>query len=207
MILLTGGSGLLGRELRKYLKCYAPSHKKLDITKKIKPMKDISMIIHCAGYTDVAKAEKQRKECDNVNIKGTANLLKAYPNTPFIFISTEYVYTLSNWYALSKYKAESLVEGHDKHLIIRTSFSPRPFPHKYAFFDQYTKGDYVDIIAPLIIDVIARDKWDCVVNVGTGRKTMLELARQTKPKIKGISVDDIKSVKLPKDYDKPSFYF
>ncbi len=36
--------------------------------------------------------------------------------------------------------------------------------------------------------------------IGTGRKTMFELARRTKPDIKGISVDDIKGVKLPYDY-------
>lgn len=197
MILLTGGSGLLGRELRKYLKCYAPTRKQLDITKKIKPLKDVSMVIHCAAYTDVVKAETDRKACFDVNVKGTQNLIDAYPDVPFVYISTEYVDDPVNHYAATKQLGEDIVKN-DKRLIIRTSFSPRPFPHKYAFFDQLTNGDYVDVIAPLIIKEISYYDW-CgeVLYVGTHKKTMLELARQTKPKIKGISVGDIKGVKIP----------
>jgi hypothetical protein len=38
------------------------------------------------------------------------------------------------------------------------------------------------------------------IDVGTGRKTIFELARRTRPDIKGILVNDIKGVRLPKDY-------
>lgn len=201
MILLTGGSGLLGTELQKYLKCYAPSHKELDITKKIKPMKDISMIIHCAAYTDVVKAEKEKNKCYAVNFYGTLNLLEAYPNIPFVYISTEYAINPVNWYGQSKKDAENfIIENHRQYLIIRTSFIPRPFPHKYAFFDQQTIGDYVDKIAPLIVKVIGDNNWtDEIVYIGSDTKSTLELARQTKPRIKGISVNDIKGVKIPRN--------
>ena len=91
------------------------------------------------------------------------------------------------------------MQKHPNHLIIRTSFNVSPFPHEYAFVDQYTQGDYLDIIAPMILKEVIKGTTG-LVYVGTGRKTMFELARRTIPDIKGISVDDIKSVKLPHDY-------
>ena len=67
-ILLTGGSGLLGKELRKYLEVDAPSHKKMDITKPIQTKRHYDLVIHAAAYTDVVKAEKERRLCFDVNV-------------------------------------------------------------------------------------------------------------------------------------------
>lgn len=201
-ILLTGGSGLLGKEIQKYITCYAPSHKELDITKKIKVDKTIDMVIHCAAYTDVARSEVDRKQCALVNIKGTYNLLKAFPNAKFVYISTEYVYRPVNFYSHTKLVSEHLVKAKtNQYLIIRTLFKANPFPYKVAFFDQYTKGDYVDVIAPLIAAEIFKDFFGRTVDVGTGRKSIFSLARRTKPYILACSVDDVQGVTLPKDYE------
>ena len=121
-----------------------------------------------------------------------------------MYISTEYVYNPVNWYAQTKKMAEALVvTGVNPYLIISTLFKPSPFPFEKAFIDQYTMGDYVDVIAPMIVDEIKR--WDRktnkLVDVGTGRKTIFELAKRTRPDVKPCSVDDIKGVKLPKDYE------
>ncbi len=83
---MTGGSGLLGRYLK--IKADRPSHRDLDITKKIKPKK-YDLIIHSAAYTNVQGAETDQMQCFNVNVKGTLNLLNTYPNVPFVYISTE----------------------------------------------------------------------------------------------------------------------
>jgi hypothetical protein len=60
----------------------------------------------------------------------------------------------------------------------------------------------VDVIAPLIKSAI--DRWDkeksYIVEIGTGRKTMFELARKSNPKVKKMSVKDVVGVKLPEDY-------
>lgn len=197
MILLTGGSGLLGKELKKYIDCIAPDSNKLDITKYISPKTDVDTIIHAAAYTDVVRAETHQDECFRVNVTGTYNLLKAYPSAKIVYISSEYVTNPVNFYAKTKLWAEELVLQRNIHLIIRTSFVPRPFPHKFAFADQYTEGDYVDVIAPLIAKQIIKGSVG-TINVGTGRKTMFELARQTVPHILGNSVDDVE-VKLPKN--------
>lgn len=201
-ILLTGGSGLLGRELQKYFLCDAPTHEELDITKTI-PEKAYNLIIHAAAYTDVVKAESDKKACAEVNIRGTFNLLEAYPDTPFVFISSEYAYNPVNYYSTTKATGEKLVAMlSPMFLIIRTLFKPNPFPWEQAFVDQYTQGDYVDVIAPLIAEEI--NKWEKKISrltyVGTGRKSMHELAKRTNPNVRECSVDDIKDVRIPKDY-------
>ena len=70
MILLTGGSGLLGTELQKYLDCDIPTKEELDITKEIRWPTNYSLIVHCAAYTDVVKAEKEPDKCYDVNFFG-----------------------------------------------------------------------------------------------------------------------------------------
>ena len=207
-ILLTGGSGLLGKELQKHIVCEAPSHEELDITKIIDWPNKYDLIIHAAAYTDVAGAEREPSDCLDANVFGTLNLLKAFRDTPFVLISSEYAKDPINFYSKTKALAEELVErygaGYEgiSTLIIRTLFKPTPFPFPEAFADQYTQGDYVDVIAPLIAKKIKA--WDRVHSnltyVGTGRKTMYDLAKRTRPDIKKNYVADIKNVKIPKDY-------
>jgi dTDP-4-dehydrorhamnose reductase len=202
-ILLLGGSGLLGRELQKHLKYDAPSHRELDIVKPVRIKKKYDLIINSSGYTDVVKAEKEQRKCYAVNVVGTMNLLHRFPDTPFVYISSEYAKNPVNYYSFTKYMGESIVKYYSgKYLIIRTLFKPNPFPWKKAFIDQYTQGDYVDTIAPLIVKEIKRwNKKTCkTIYVGTGRKIMYELARRSRLDVGKSSIKDIKGVKLPADY-------
>lgn len=201
MRLLTGGSGLLGRHLRKLMKVDAPSHKRLDITNP-RGRKKYNLIIHAAAYTKVAQAEIDRDECFRVNVFGTHQLLHKY-DIPFVYISSEYAKNPVNYYSFTKYLAEQFVKMHsNRYLIIRTLFKPNPFPWPMAYGDQYTRGDYVDVIAPLIAKAIR--KWDKktskLIYVGTGRKTIYDLAKRTNPNVRKGSIKEMKSVKLPSDY-------
>ena len=208
MILLTGGSGQLGYELQKYLKMYgitdvrAPSHQELDVRYPMEK-RNYSMVIHAAAYTDVKGAEKLQSVCWDTNVNGTRNLVEVYQDIPFVFISTEYAKNPMNHYAKSKRAAEDIVATHPQHLIVRTSFKPRPFPFAKAFVDQFTGGDYVDNIAWRIVQLI--EKWDRkskMVYVHTGRKSIYDLAVQTRPDVGMMSIKDVKDVILPEDtYD------
>jgi dTDP-4-dehydrorhamnose reductase len=203
-ILLTGGSGLLGTELKKFINVVAPTHAEMDITKPIHHIETFDLIIHGAAYTNVIKAEKEEKdECYKANVVGTINLLEAFKDIPFVYISSEYAKKPVNYYAKTKQLAEEeVVKRADKYLIIRTLFKPTPFPFPKAFNDQYTEGDYVDIITPLIIKAI--ESWDKkskkMIYVGTGRKTIFELAKRTRPDVKPMSIKEITTVTLPADY-------
>lgn len=198
-ILVTGGSGRLGTELKKYLKGQYPSKKKFDITKISNPPL-CDLVVHMAAYTNVDKAETEKSECFDTNVFGTYHLLRHFAGKPFVFISTEHV-NAPGVYFQSKLIGELLVKNLSKnYLIIRTLFKPNPWPFEYAFIDQMTQGDYLDVIAPLIAKAIkgwgGKSK---TIYVGTERKSMFELAKRTRPNVKPNSVDDL-PLKRPKDY-------
>ena len=105
-ILVTGSSGQLGndviKELRKFnkLNVIGVSSKDFDITNSFATKKYISklkpnIIIHCAAFTDVDKAEENKKKCYDVNVNGTKHLIKFAKkfNAKFIYISTDYVFS------------------------------------------------------------------------------------------------------------------
>ena len=199
-ILLTGGSGLLGTELQKHLEVIAPKHEEMDI---LNPdtyiIGKFDMIIHSAAYTNLMKAEdKEKTKCYMTNVMATKWLCEFYRNSKFIYISSEYASNPVNWYSWTKLWGENMVkEFGGKHLIIRTLFKPYPFPHLKACVDQWTMGDYVDIIAKQIVELIDKEG---VIWTGTGRKTTYELAKRTRQDVEPCLVDDIGEIKLPKDY-------
>lgn len=204
-ILITGGTGRLATELKKHLSGDYLGKKEFDFTKTINLKKKYDLIIHMGAYTDVKKSEVEKNKCFLVNVYGTFNLVQKYRDTPFIFISTEYAHNPIGVYALTKKLGEEIVKIHPNHLIIRTLFKPNPFPFPKAYIDQYTQGDYVDIIAKLLSEKAM--KWDRKTSkleyLGTGRKTMFELAKRTRPNIEPNSVDDFirkTGVPIPKDY-------
>ena len=196
-ILLTGAGGLLGTNLK--IQTDRPHRNELNITKKIEP-KPYDLVIHGAAYTEVEGAETNRMTAFDVNVRGTLNLLEAYPTTPFVYISSEYAHKPVNFYSVTKSLAEQLVMTHPNFLIIRTLFKPRPWKYPKAFVDQWTQGDYVDVIAPMIEKEIENwDKKSKLIYIGTGRKTIYDLARQTR-KVEKMFIKDVK-IKLPADYE------
>ncbi len=185
MILLTGSKGRLGTELQKHLEIIPFEG---DLT-QLFARQECDLIIHAAAYTSVEEAENDVTKCFAVNVLGTEKLVDMYKDIPFVYISTEYAKEPLGVYAMTKRMGEIIVKHHQKHLIIRTLFKPRPWPFKYAYRDQMTNGDYVDVIAELIVKEI--NEWkesmekfktgfkkECYV--GTTYKSMLDLARQTK---------------------------
>lgn len=200
-ILMTGGSGLLGRHLK--IEADRPTHKELDITDSHTPwvIHPYDLIVHCAAYTQVQEAEINKWVCFDVNVTGTLNLLIAYPEAPIVYISSEYARKPVNFYSLTKHIAEELVMTQPNYLIIRTLFKPNPWPFDKAFIDQWTEGDYVDVIAPLIDKEIREwsGKGKRTIYVGTGRKTIYELAKRTKLDVIPNSIKDMK-VSIPADY-------
>ena len=121
---------------------------------------------------------------------GTAKVAKECleANKRLVYISTDYVYpSLTgnyketdallpfNSYAWSKLGGECAVRLVPNHLIIRTSFGSSKFPYEIAYNNKWTSKDYVDIIAPMILQA-SQSELQGVINIGTEKKTIFDFA-------------------------------
>jgi dTDP-4-dehydrorhamnose reductase len=206
-ILLTGGGGRLGTELRTLIpQLIAPDRRALDVTnaaqvEAVVRAEQPNLIIHAAAYTNVSRAEQEQTACWSINVAGTRHVAQAanQVGAKLIHISTDYVFSgasgdyheddppgpVVNYYALTKLVAEEAARAAAAHLILRTSFRPREFQYPVAFSDVYTGQDYVDIIAPMIAETILHAGLipDQVLHVVTERKSVFELARRRNPAV------------------------
>ncbi len=148
-ILVTGANGLLGRDLcpilkRRHYEIITTDIDDLDITNfdsclNIINKENPQIVIHCAAYTDVEKAEQDFEIAQKINILGTQNIAKicSQKDIVLIHISTDYVfdgkkntpYTVKdipnpiNNYGLTKYRGEEIIKKYcNKYYIIRTSW-------------------------------------------------------------------------------------
>lgn len=132
-ILLLGSHGLLGSEFARILSQYtidfeAPSRQSLDITDSEKvdsffASASFDMILFCAAYTHVDRAEEDRLNCHKINVQGLHNIIKQ--KIPILHFSSDYVFHAPhgleipenhprkplNYYAHTKVEAEKLLEN------------------------------------------------------------------------------------------------
>jgi dTDP-4-dehydrorhamnose reductase len=211
-VLVLGGYGMLGTALKNLDQDWILAGKKaLDIREfslinayfsTWKP----DVVILCAAITDT----KNKQGLIETNIQGTANVALGclIYGIRLVYISTDYVYkgdlgnykesdTIlpSNDYSWSKLGGECSVRMVPDHLIIRTSFGSSEFPYEYAYNNMWTSKDYVDVIAPMILEASKSDLTG-IINIGTEKKTMLNYARRRNPDITGKPLTDNSS---PKD--------
>lgn len=222
---MTGGSGSLGSVLIPLIEdegaeVVAPTHKELpveDVIACVEAAKEpYDLVIHAAAWTNVPGAEllKNRAKVVDVNIFGTANMAYAFSKkAKIVYISTDYVYagvegnyTVKShpspfcFYGFSKLAGEAYFTKTD--LIIRTSFAKRGTwgdekkQLTNAFKDVYTSKDWVDVISKKILEAICRNKKG-ILNIGTKRKAVIDLAREEFPEVKPVHLKDIA---LPYDY-------
>ena len=103
MIWLIGCHGMLGSEVARQLKekkiDFTGSGREVDFTdwsviENFVSDKKIDCIINCAAYTAVDKAESEKEEAENLNVKGPENIaiLAKKIGAVLIHISTDYVF-------------------------------------------------------------------------------------------------------------------
>lgn len=204
---ISGGTGNLAKELKKHLEGDYFGIEQFDFIYADEiPKGGYDLIVHAGAYTNVRKAEVEKTKCFNTNVLGTFNMVNTYKDTPFVYISSEYCKNPLGVYALTKQLGEEIVKTHPRHLILRTLFKPNIFPFTHAYIDQHTNGDVVSVIAELLAKRIKEwDRTTCGLEyLGTGRKTIFELAKRSRPDVLPNSVDDynkeIGQNLIPKDY-------
>lgn len=148
-VLVTGISGQLGYDILKVLRanninCLGTDRELLDLMNKASIEKVINeyeptIVIHCAAYTAVDKAEDEKDLCYNVNVRGTEYIAEACKNinATLIYFSTDYVFDGKgntpfevndhpqpiNYYGMTKYEGELIVrELLENYFIIRISW-------------------------------------------------------------------------------------
>ncbi|WRP06313.1 dTDP-4-dehydrorhamnose reductase [Rossellomorea aquimaris] len=148
-VLVTGYTGQLGFDVvregkKRGISMLGIGRNDLDITNETKVyqyVKNINpdVIIHCAAYTAVDKAEDDKETCWNVNVLGTKYIATASKkvNASFMYISTDYVFDGKGeepfketdkpnpvgYYGLTKYEGEKVVRDLlEEHFIVRISW-------------------------------------------------------------------------------------
>lgn len=148
-ILITGANGQLGFDIRRILNnlgCdfIATDYKELDITNEkgvfdFVKRGDFDLIINCAAYNDVDKAEEDIENCYKLNASAPFYLAKVAKEVKAIFVtySTDFVFDGNKGapyteedkpnpisvYGKSKLKGETLVlKEYEKSIVIRTSW-------------------------------------------------------------------------------------
>jgi dTDP-4-dehydrorhamnose reductase len=135
-ILVTGSSGQLGSAILKVFKnnnidVVGADRNFMDITNRDQVFDVINkiqpeVIIHCAAYTAVDKAEEDKENCYKTNVDGTRNLsiLCKEMKILLIYFSTDYVFDGKknepyevkdipnpiNYYGLTKYLGEEIIK-------------------------------------------------------------------------------------------------
>ena len=136
-ILVTGANGQLGSAIvnvfkQHHLDVVGTDRAIMDITNQSQVFEVVkqvnpNVIIHCAAYTAVDKAEEDKLNCYRVNVDGTRNLalIAKARNIEFIYFSTDYVFDGTkvepydvddipnpiNYYGLTKYLGEEIVKS------------------------------------------------------------------------------------------------
>ncbi|CEO88411.1 dTDP-4-dehydrorhamnose reductase [Syntrophaceticus schinkii] len=148
-VLVTGADGQLGYDMVKTLnensiECLETSINELDITNEAQTNEVITnyypdVVVHCAAYTAVDKAEDERELCYNVNVLGTKYVAAACKaiDAKMVYISTDYVFDGEgdqpfeatdqpnpiNYYGKTKYEGELEVQKLlNTYFIIRISW-------------------------------------------------------------------------------------
>ena len=206
-ILVTGGDSRFGKELQKVKSKYKFTFldkKKLDIQSIKSIKKNINKakpdcVLHLAGLSrPMSTHEKKIKKSIDLNIIGTANLVKSCSekNIKLIFFSTSYVYpgkkgnynekdALLPWnnYGWSKLGAEASVQMYKNSLIIRACMTERPFVHKTAFSNVISNFIFHDEFVKLFLKVIDKKG---IINIGGKSQTIFTFAKKYNKKIKKI---------------------
>lgn len=219
-MICTGGSGLLGRELRKLLpQASFPESNQFDVTdyrqmERYVKNRSYEQIIHGAAFTSPPACDADPLKALETNIAGTCNVVKLCMtyDLNLTYISTDYVFRGDkgnyreedpvhpvNKYSWSKLGGECAVRMYDKSLIIRTSFGPDVFPFPGAFVDQWTSREAVTVIAGKIVDLVGRNLTG-VIHIGAKRRSVYDYAKSLDPdrEIGEISIDDV-SFTVPVD--------
>ena len=221
--LITGGSGILGTELKKFFPdSLFPSRSELDITNHETVFdyfskNEFDSIIHTAAMTSVRQCESEKKLSWGTNVVGTKNLVDATtefrPNSKFIYLSTACVFdghdgmykessipSPENFYALTKLIGEQQIKNLKNYLIIRTNFvGKQKWMYPKAFTDRFGTYLFAENVASGIKEIFDTNIEGTIHIVGDKKLSMYDLAKITTASIQPMTIDEYQGPPLTMD--------
>ena len=221
--LITGGSGLLATELKKFFpNSLFPSHSVLDITNHEMVFdyfskNEFDSIIHTAAMTSIRQCESEKKLSWSTNVVGTKNLIDATTefrsNSKFIYVSTACVFDghtgmykessvpyPENFYALTKLIGEQFVKNLKNHIIIRTNFvGKQKWMYPKAFTDRFGTYLFAENVASGIREIFDANIEGTIHIVGDKKLSMYDLAKISTSSIKPMTIDEYQGPSLTMD--------
>ena len=204
-IVITGGDGRFAHILKKdnnKLNILYPGKKELNILvfnsinkylKKNKP----KYLIHAAALSrPMSIHDKQISKSIDLNIIGTANIVKVCSNLKIklIYFSSGYVYEgkIGNYkekdpvlpvnnYAWSKLGGECAVAMYKNSLILRITMCEKPFLHEYAFHDINANFMFHEDVVKIIPKILNKNG---VLNIGGKIQSIYSFAKKTNKDVK-----------------------
>ena len=195
-VLVTGANGMLGQDLCPILEdldyeVIETDINNLDIinellTHKVMSNEKPDVVIHCAAYTNVDKAEEEFEQAKLINVVGTENVAKACAKNDaiLVYVSTDYIFDGKkqapyevddepnpiNNYGLTKFQGEEAVKKYCKdYYIARTSWL---YGHHGKNFVETMIAHKNDEILKVVNDQIGCPTW--TVELSNGIIKMLE---------------------------------
>lgn len=147
-VLITGGSGFIGTNLRKLY----PDADVLDkvngedICNKL-PDKDYDQIFHLAAKHHIPTCEIEAEECIRVNCWGTMNLIKTYPNARILVAASSSSNELKSVYGATKAFIEIIAPLHKNYLAVKF----------YNVFGEYQRLESQAVTPKLINTMLKKE--------------------------------------------------
>lgn len=174
-ILITGGRGQLGRALREAAarsanRCTAVGHSELDVTdagavERYLADNPVDIIVNCAAYTDVERAESEPQAAMGINAEAVEILSDAAHRhrAKLIHISTDFVFGDDgrtrplteqdapqplNVYGRSKLAGEAAAMRYGDAIVVRTSWLYAPWGRNFCrtILDLAHRRDCIEVV-------------------------------------------------------------
>lgn len=166
-VLVTGFKGQVGYDVVRHLDILTIENRGVDIedfdltneheTKNYIRVYNPDVVIHCAAYTSVDKAEEHREVCHKINVLGTRYVAQECREigAKMVYISTDYVFDG---------KGDKPFEVYDK-------------PNPINYYGQTKYEGELEVQKALKASFIIRTSWVFGINGSNFIKTILNLAK------------------------------
>jgi dTDP-4-dehydrorhamnose reductase len=196
---VTGAGGLIGNHLVQTASRFAPQWRVCGLVRKDFNLLDFAaiehefkkdkpqLIVHCAGITTIAEAQKNPEHARRVNVDATKFLAELAAKIQFVFFSTDLIfdgrrgnYTETDApnpmhvYSETKFAAERFVVTNPRHLVVRTSINGGVSPTGDRGFNEKLKRELLSGR----IQKLFTDEFRCPIPAVETARAVWELAEK-----------------------------